>query len=314
MDYFADQLLAIRAPTSTSADTVTYTYCAYAGEFYCMYQGIKKATVHGVPWTYSGTSNFGGPFMFINLSATRPDGVGQGSTQQVSNTPQGPLLSYSDGIGLRTFSFEYSMTNRLSGVTLGDGNKLSYVYDEGVYGGRGNITTETHTPTPGSPLAPTVRLANYDATCTNPVKCNQPNWVRDAKGSQTDYTYDPTHGGVLSVTSPADAAGVRPQVRYSYVQRYAGYKNSSGAIVQAASPLWVLATEKFCRQNAACAGTADEVTKTYDYGPSSGANNLFLRGVAVSAEGVTLRICYGYDIYGNRISETAPKAGLASCP
>jgi hypothetical protein len=68
--------------------------------------------------------------------------------------------------------------------------------------------------------------------------------------------------------------------------------------------------------NGACAGgAADEVLTAYEYGPDTGAvgNNLMLRGVAVTADGQTLRTCYGYDRDGNKISETKPRAGLAVC-
>ncbi|NCP12216.1 MAG: hypothetical protein GW859_09770, partial [Sphingomonadales bacterium] len=59
---------------------------------------------------------------------------------------------------------------------------------------------------------------------------------------------------------------------------------------------------------------ADEVVTDYDYGPNSGPNNLWLRGVAVTADGTTLRTCYGYDANGRKISETQPNANLGSCP
>ncbi len=65
--------------------------------------------------------------------------------------------------------------------------------------------------------------------------------------------------------------------------------------------------------NACSGGSGDEVVTTYDYGPDSGPNNLFLRGVAVTADGVTLRTCYGYDANGHKTYETKPRAGLASC-
>ena len=71
-------------------------------------------------------------------------------------------------------------------------------------------------PKPGSPLVDGNLYANYDATCAIPVKCNKPNWVKDALGNETDYAYDPTHGGVLTVTLPADLNGIRPQTRYTY--------------------------------------------------------------------------------------------------
>jgi YD repeat-containing protein len=115
-----------------------------------------------------------------------------------------------------------------------------------------------------------------------------------------------------------DANGIRPQTRYTYAQRSAWYKNASGSIVQAARAIWVLATESFCRTTGAigagCGLASDQVVTTYDYGPTSGANNLFLHGKAVTADGTTLRTCYSYDKFGNKISETSPNAGLASCP
>ncbi len=74
----------------------------------------------------------------------------------------------------------------------------------------------------GSGLADIVTTANYDATCTSAVKCNQPNYVIDPLGNRTDYSYDTTHGQVTRVQLPspdADAAGTetgtRPEINYS---------------------------------------------------------------------------------------------------
>ena len=93
------------------------------------------------------------------------------------------------------------------------------------------------------------------------------------------------------------------------------------AYEQAASAVWVLTEERTCRTSsldlttgACAAGTTDLVTTAYDYGPTSGPNNLWLRGVAVTADGQTLRTCYGYGSLGRRISETQPNANLTSCP
>ena len=313
--FFTDQILAVRSPTSTSQDTVAYTYCAPTGEYYCMKGGVRSVNTDSGTWTYSGTSGTGGPSVIIQLTSARPGGGSRVTTQQLGNSWQGPMMSYSDNLTLRTFQFDSSIPNRLQHVVMADGHRLTYVYDS-----RGNITQETHTPKTGSPLTPAIKTANYDATCTNPVKCNKPNWVKDAKDYQTDFEYDPVHGGVLKITSPPSAAGIRPQLRQTFAQRYAWYKNASGTVVQAPSPIWVLTTKKLCRTTAAlpdgsgCSTASDEVTTAYEYGPTSGANNLLLRGIAVTADGVTLRTCYGYDIYGNRVSETLPKAGLTSCP
>ncbi|NJS14220.1 MAG: RHS repeat protein [Sphingopyxis sp.] len=55
---------------------------------------------------------------------------------------------------------------------------------------------------------------------------------------------------------------------------------------------------------------------TYEYGPDVGPNNLLLRGIVEDANGTILRICYGYDERGNRISETRPEgtSGFSTCP
>jgi hypothetical protein len=316
-NYTGDQLLAIRAPTSTSADNVIYKFCAVWGEYYCMKGGVKKVVSGGADWLYPGTSGSGGPSLFIQLSANRPASVGGGwvTTTQSGNHASGPMVTHIDGIAKKTYSFEYGHPNRVAWVQSVDGDIINYAYDQ-----RGNVTQETHTPKSGSTLAPIVKAANFDTTCTNPVTCNRPNWMRDGRLKQTDFVYDPIHGGLSKVTSPPDASGVRGVVRYTYVQRYAWYKNSSGTVVQASTPIWLLFTKKICRKTATltddsgCSGPNDEVVTTYEYGPTSGANNLYARGMAVTADGVTLRACYANDIYGNRISETLPKAGLTSCP
>lgn len=191
------------------------------------------------------------------------------------------------------------------------------------YDGIGNIVKTTQFPKPGSPLTPIVTMeAAYVGGTFTQMK---PQWRKDALGNQTDYTYDPTHGGVLTETGPAVSVNgtmVRPQKRFSYVSRKAWIK-SGATWVQAATPVWLLASESFCRTSAAtgnpsapCATSGDEVLTTYEYGPdnNSGPNNLLLRGTAVTADGATRRTCFGYDPFGRKISETTPNANLASCP
>lgn len=147
--------------------------------------------------------------------------------------------------------------------------------------------------------------------------CNKPIIRIDANSNTTDFTYDPAHGGVLTETGPA-VNGVRPQKRYAYAQRYAWVKNITGAYVQAATPIWVLTQESYCKTGAAsgngCAIAGDEIITQYEYGPNSGPNNLALRGVVQDVGGLALRTCYSYDNAGNKISETSPKAGLTACP
>jgi hypothetical protein len=206
-------------------------------------------------------------------------------------------------------------------ITFPEGNKLSMPRDI-----NGNALSRREIAKPGSGLIDKVATQSFPQpnSYSNPticsvanVLCRKPINQVDERGNQTDFTYDATHGGVLTETGPA-VNGVRPQVRYSYAQRYAWIKNSGGAYVQSATPIWVMTQKSICKTGAAsgagCAVAGDEVITTYDYGPNSGPNNLLLRGVVEDANGLALRTCYGYDSMGNKISETKPRAGLGGCP
>jgi hypothetical protein len=190
---------------------------------------------------------------------------------------------------------------------------------------RGNLVSETTTAKPGSGTPNVSRSTIYPESqasdCTSVVRrvCNKPIGKKDYKGNQTDYTYDPRHGGMLTESAPANALGIRATKRYGYEQRYAWIQSASGAYSPAATPIWLRTSEKTCMTSqtvgdACAAGAADEVVTTFDYGPNSGPNNLTLRGAVVTAGGSSLRTCYGYDRQGNKVSETSPRAGLAVCP
>ena len=192
--------------------------------------------------------------------------------------------------------------------------------DQDVYGydGRYNVTSITHVAIPGSGLVNRVEYAAFPSSCTNTITCNRPTSTTDANNNTTQYTYDPTHGGVLTETLPA-VNGISPVKRYSYVQRYAWISNGAGGYVHAASPVWLKNDERTCRTtatvgNACSGGSADELVNTYEYGPDSGPNNLLLRGLTVSSGGQSLRTCYTYDASGNKISETKPLGTGGSCP
>ncbi len=216
--------------------------------------------------------------------------------------------SHTDELG-RTTELAYQV-DKLSSVTLPEDNVRETPRDM-----RGNITELRLKPKPGA-NAPADIVSNfsYPDPCVDPKICDKPIQKTDARGNVTDYTYDPAHGGMLTETGPA-VNGVRPQTRYTYEQRYARVKNSSGGWSQEASPIWLLATESRCITGAphssgtGCATANDEVVTTYDYGPTTGPNTLLVRSVTVTGPGIApTRTCHGYDEQGNRISETAPGA------
>lgn len=219
----------------------------------------------------------------------------------------------------KSFGYEYQEAYSVVGTDVTasvdpEGNSLSYTRDT-----RGNITTATKVAKPGSGLPNIVTSAAYPTSCSNIITCNKPSSVTDARLNTTDYTYDPTHGGVLTESAPADSNGIRAVKRFTYVQRSAWIKNSSGTYSTAAMPVWLLSEERTCRTtatvgNACGGGTADEVVTGYEYGANSGPNNLLLRGKVVTADGVSLRTCYAYDGQGNKISETSPRGtGTGAC-
>jgi YD repeat-containing protein len=266
-----------------------------------------------------------GTTMTVNATAvTQIGGVNSAGLPTVIVDPLGRTtnLAYESGGGLEDEPAE------LAGVQNPVGNAVDYYHDS-----RGNLVRQVARAVTGSGLADIETTAVFPSTCVDRKTCNKPTSTTDARGATTDYTYDPAHGGVLTETGPAvptrqpngTMADVRPQKRYAYGQFYAWIKNSSGGYSQAATPVWLLTRESFCRTSAAtgnpsspCAANNqtynDEVVTAYDYGPAAGPNNLLVRGILVTADGQSLRTCYGYDAQGNRISETRPNANPGSCP
>jgi hypothetical protein len=162
-------------------------------------------------------------------------------------------------------------------------------------------------------------VAQYPASpCVNPKTCNQAEWIKNANGQYTYYSYHAESGQVATVTSPPDKNGIAAVTRYGYEQKFAKYyQDSSGVKKTAPTGIWLKTSEKICMKTAtvgdACAGGAsDEVITRFEYNH----DNLLLTGMTALATGtspVPKRTCYQYDIYGNRIGETQPNANLTSC-
>jgi RHS repeat-associated protein len=167
-------------------------------------------------------------------------------------------------------------------------------YTQLTYDARGNVTETRSVGKPGSGVADIVASASYEAGCSNPVTCNSPVSSTDARGQTTDYTYDPTHGGVLSVTAPAPSPGaVRPQTRYTYTLLNGEYR---------------LTGTSACRTQASCTGGADEVKSTWAYdangnvtATTSGSGD----GALIAASAMT------YDAKGDLLSVDGPLPGSA---
>ncbi|MDF2176840.1 hypothetical protein P2G88_01065 [Aliiglaciecola sp. CAU 1673] len=297
------KLVGIKELTST-VQNITYTYRDDPGNRSC-----AERSAHFIKLNTSvsdqGTLGYDFNEPISNAHATIGTGnFGGGDYQQIDQV----LFNGSTGVIDKVSSWkqltilEQSFRNKVKSVS----DNLTKDYSEYSYDARGNLTkieTWAHNGTSRATVS-TVREAGYPVTCDNIKVCNQPSWTSDAKGNVTDYTYHTESGQVATIKKPANEHGIRPHTRYSYEQKFAA--GSSDGI-------YLLATEKYCI-NSNYNGTAcvanDEVVVSYEYEN----NNLFMIGKVVTGPGgASLRTCYRYDIYGNLIGETKPKANLASC-
>ncbi|MCI4590385.1 hypothetical protein MOK15_09790 [Sphingobium sp. BYY-5] len=288
----AGKLTGIKSPAKSS-DNVTIAYGT---------NGVTSLSDGAVTWAYNRTVSG------TTATTVRTDSLSHTRTV-TSDLNIGRPQSVQDELGKLT-SFQYDGNGRLTRITQPEGNYVSYAYDA-----RGNILTTTQVAKSGSGLANIVTSASYPASCTNPKICNQPETTTDARGQVTNYAYDATHGGLLSVTSPAPSGGaVRPQTRYSYGSASAWYKNGSNAIT-AGSAIYRLTSVSACATTASCTGTGDE-TKTviaYQGGSASSSTNLLPLSVSSgSGNGaLTATTAYSYDAIGNRLTVDGPLAGSA---
>jgi RHS repeat-associated protein len=201
--------------------------------------------------------------------------------------------------------FKCFVTN-LQSVTDPEGIKTSYVYHSG------HIIQSKRMAKAGSGLSDIVLLSEPNCNVNNITLCGKPPFTTDANGNVTNYTYDPVHGGVLTATLTAPTPGaVRPQKRYTYQQFYAWYKNSSGTLVQASTPVWRLTNISECRTLVSCTGTADETVTTITYGVPGTPNNLLPTSTTIAAGNgsISATTTVTHDAQGNSLSVDGPLPG-----
>lgn len=318
---FIWRITKIVEPSGRTTDYSYYNrvagFAGTGGGFY-----VVEPAILGSASTDTHTTNyklghgvFNYAFNQFSNNYIRHTATGYSGTNLVFFTGMGILQTAKDHFTYHSYIFEDGWNNEIKTMYSPQGT-FKYYYDD-----KKRLIKRTHVVGADENAPENIDfVAGYPATCSNPKTCNNPSYFTDGEGNVTDYDYHPQSGQIAKITKPAGRNGVRPEARYTYEQKYAWYKDSSGSFQRATQPVWLLTQESTCQTGASngsgCQNSSDEVVTTYDYGPDSGPNNLFLRGMAVTAAGETRRTCFEYDNYGNRTSETNPKgtAALTSCP
>jgi RHS repeat-associated protein len=249
-------------------------------------------------WTYSKTRSG------VTQTTVVTDPLSHSKTV-VSNFDKALVTSETDALN-RTTSYTYDGFNRPYRITGPAGDYVQYTYDA-----RSNVTEVRRVASGQTDI---VISASYDSTCSNPVKCNKPNFVIDERGGQTDYTYDAVHGGITKIVSPAPASGLpRPETRFSYTQLFAKSMNSSEVLVAYSSGVWRLTGTSSCISvsGATCVGGTGEVKSTLAYADDNRQLTSVTRTRGDNAAAQTSTVAYTYDYQGNKASEDGPLAGTA---
>lgn len=199
------------------------------------------------------------------------------------------IRSRTDALG-RTTSFAYGSGDRLTGITMPEGNSITI-----AYGACGNIGSKTSTPKSGSGLSPINESAAYPPSgppedeCPN-VLSYRPDSYTDGRGNTTDYDHN-TSGQLTQELAPADSNGVRRATNITYL-------NSASGILRRD-------LVRVCG-GTTCTGNAESRT-AYTY---QGNTNLPLTVTQTDeATGATRVTSYAYDPAGRTAMIDGPLAG-----
>jgi len=279
-----------------SPQTLTLPGGATSRAFYNSSGKIASSIRFGVFTSYSIIDDDKGTPTASDDERTTDITYSDGGTQQITSRIKGALvLSKTDVLG-QTSTFSYDSNNLVDTVTYPRGNSVEYTYDS-----RGNVTEVRSKSVPGSGETDLVSTSAYPGNCStsNRKYCNKPVWTEDAAGNRTDFTYHAQSGSVATITYPSDGSNARPQSTFTYEQKSAKIKNSSGSLVNS-DLIWVLTQRKDY------VGTSYERTSSFTY---LDTKNLTTRVATVTAGGVSNSVIYTYDVYGNLQYQNGPHAG-----
>lgn len=236
-------------------------------------------------------TNAHGKLYTYYFAGTRSEEVGpDGSSNASFVDGLGKLLKAINPLG-RITTNSYDGQSRLVRTVRPEGNSIEYDYDDAPCAAQQrctqNVKALRQIPKAGSGL-PTLSSSFLFESAFNRVSR-----ATDARGNVTDYTYTP-QGDPSTVTRPADAAGVRPQVTFFY-----------SAFAPSGYPTFHLPTRV---SSLIAPGQVTDTVTSY-----LAANRYVPQSIVVD-EGsgrLNLTTTYGYDLVGNRTSENGPRTDLA---
>lgn len=299
----ANRLQSIRQPSNPNADFLITRYDA-SGK-------VESQTWNDKNWTYAFTTDGS------NITEARATDPLTGATVTRFGTKPVPT-SVTDPAN-RTTAFEYDEFDRPLTRTWPNGVVQRYDAD-----GRGNIKKITVSPNPNVSPRPQNRVVEFgfSADCSNQVTCNRPLSMTNSRGT-TGYGYDPITGNLTRVTAPPATPGApQAETRYEYETRQAYIKDANGnptrdiagsstAGVERLLTVSLLKKVARCSTTTAdkCAGAADEIVSTFDYGPTTGLTNLNLVSATEDATGMALTSRFTYNAVGDLTAADGPRPG-----
>jgi RHS repeat-associated protein len=269
------RITGIRRPGSTSDDiSVTYGTGGIVSSI------AQDGTTTSYSRSLSGTT--------ATTTITQVDGdpnTTDPQTTVVADLTKERVTSVTDPLS-RTTGFTYDSNSRPTRTTLPEGNYVELTYDS-----RGNVT-QTRSVSKSGTGPEIVTSASFP--CTQAISCNSPESTTDARGNTTDYTYDSTHGGLLTVTPPAPTTNAtRPQVRYTYTLTNGEYRATAVSA---------------CQTTSSCTGGADEVKASVTFDANG---NLTSSSSGNGSGTLTATQDMTYDAIGNLLTVDGPLSDTA---
>jgi RHS repeat-associated protein len=211
---------------------------------------------------------------------------------------------------LRT-NYTYDAKGRTQVVQTPLGRSTTYGYDD-----RGNVTSITETPAPGVVAATPQLITSFTfPSCdeSNWKICNKPVSVTDARNNVTEFTYDPGHGGVLTMLAPGNGtSGSRSLVRNGYGTFTRAYGVEASSSVAPLPDVTLLTSTELCLSSNDSATyscpAADSILTTYNYEAStySGRTQHLPVSTTVDPAAIAATTALKYDMAGNVVQVDGP--------